>query len=190
MLEFRITNSIVNILEITMGKKRKKISIPEEVVNKIQYDYQNNGITIFKIKDTPDIFISKNLIHPDVLQKSTSIITGFSSSLDDGKNYMFLVAARLDEEKGKYVTDLDPIVMVSDINTQKPGEIGIVRFHGNFVGRGKIECIVENDFQKTVLDLRNEITGSQIEFEKAPDRLKNAMHYMANEYKNFIGSKF
>ena len=54
-----------------MGKKRKKISIPEEVVNKIQYDYQNNGITIFKIKDTPDIFISKNLIHPDVLQKST-----------------------------------------------------------------------------------------------------------------------
>ncbi len=93
---------------------------------------------------------------------------------------MFLAAARIDTVTGSYVTDLDPIVMVSDLTTRSPEPSGVVKFHGDFDGRTQYET---SDTSIPVSSLQAKITGAILPFEDAPARFVQAMHYMAEQYK-------
>jgi hypothetical protein len=169
-----------------MGIEYKIIKIPEGVISQIHNDLENNGVKIYAMQDVPSVFIDKNIIHPDVAKKSTCVIAALSGSQGEGRNYMFLAAARIDTVSGKYVTDLDPIAMISDLSTYSPSPSAVVKFHGDFQGRTEL---VTSDISIPVSTLQGMVTGALLSFENAPSRFTEAMHYMAKQYKQKIDGK-
>ena len=162
-----------------MRQDYKIIQIPELVVAQIRSDVNNNEIRVYAMDRVPDIFIHKDLIHPDVALKSTCVVAGVSGSNDAGINYMFLAAARIDQVSGSLVTDLDPIVMVSDLSTNTARPSGVTKFHGDFIGRTEF---LTSGISTNISDLQRQITGSVLQFDDAPRRFKEAMHFMAKQY--------
>ncbi len=168
-----------------MGKKEKKIPINPLVPEQIQKDLDSNGVCYYKHDNIPDIFIGKNLIHPDVIDKSTHVVTAVSGSEAEGRNYMFIVPVRVDKGKIKYETDLDPIIMVADLETGSPTPSGCVIFHRKFPGRTEETelNIEEKTFDIAVNELRTTVSGTVFKFEDVPERFTHAMHYMAKRYR-------
>ncbi|MGA2463772.1 MAG: hypothetical protein ABSH06_05390 [Thermodesulfobacteriota bacterium] len=172
-----------------MGKKKRKgkrayekvVKIPNGVIEKIQEDLKNEGVKFYRTDEIPNNFKDKNLIHPDVLLKTTSVAVGMSACHEDRRNYMFLAPIRIDKESGKYVTDIDPIVMVADLDTGTPGMSGVVRLHDDFEGR--TEEIKPEPLNVTLGELGRDVKGGTLSFQEAPERFKNAMHYMAKVYR-------
>lgn len=170
---------VVRRSHFKMGKDHKIVAIPGLVIAQIHADLASNGIRIYSMNEVPSLFIQKNLIHPDVAQKSTCVIAGMSGSRDSGMNYMFLAAARMDQVSGQLVTDLDPIVMVSDLYTNTARQSGIMKFHGDFEGRTEF---LTADLSASLADLQSQVTGSVLDFGAAPKRFTEAMHFMAGQY--------
>jgi hypothetical protein len=167
-----------------MGISEKTVEIPNGVIEQIQNDLQNNGVKIYEIPNVPRIFVDNNLIHPNIVDRCTSVVAALSASPGEGRNYMFLVGTRIDYEKGKTLTDLDPVVMVSELPSGTPAPSGVIRFHGDFEGR--TELLVETTDVR-IDELREQVKGEELSFDKAPKRFTAAMHHMAKIYKKKLG---
>lgn len=168
-----------------MGKKEKRIPINPLVPEQIQKDFDSDGVCYYKHDGIPDIFIEKNLIHPDIVEKCSHVVTAISGSIEEGRNYMFIAGVRVDKEDKKYVTDIDPIVMVADLETGSPTPSGCIRFHGKFSGRTEETdiSIEESTFDMAVDELRTTVSGTVFKFEDVPERFTHAIHYMAECYR-------
>lgn len=99
---------------------------------------------------------------------------------------MLLAGGRLDSTNGSVVTDIDPIVMVADLETGTPAPSGCIRFHGDFEGRTESENLNIDAIDITVHELRKKVTCSKQSFKEAPIRFTKAMHYMAKVYRKRI----
>ena len=170
-----------------MRKKEKIIEIPASVVNRLQQDIKENGVIIYAHDKVPKSFINKNLIHPEVAEKCNLFYAAVSGSTPDNRAYMFLAPSRVDHERRGAVTDVDPIVFVSDLDSGAPAPSGIVTFHSEYEGRTEPLDIEASEVNMT--ELRGEVTTEIIPFDKAPERLKNAMHYVADKYKKKFDNK-
>lgn len=166
-----------------MGIKEKDIKINPQVIDQIKKDLDSDGVRIYEFNKVPAIFVDNNLIHPAIIEKCSCITAATSACYDDGRNYMILAASRVDKSNGEIVTDIDPIVMVADLETGSPAPSGCIRFHGHFKGRTESENLNIDTIDIAVLDLRKKITGSKQSFQGAPPRITEAMHYMANVYR-------
>jgi len=170
-----------------MGKKEKVIEINPKVIQQIQKDLQTDGVRFYEVEKVPDIFIDKNLIHPDVLKKCSCVTVAASGCADEGRNYIFIAGHRVDSVNDTIVTDIDPIVMVADLESGTPAPSGCIQFHSNFEGRTECEDLKIEKVDTAVSVLRKNIKSSKKSFRDAPKRLTNAMHYMANLYRKKIG---
>jgi hypothetical protein len=170
-----------------MGKKEKIIEVPPGVIKQIQTDLDNGEVYFYKVEDIPEIFINKNLINQAIIDKISCLTVAISACEHDGRNYMFLAPCRVDSKNGSIVTDLDPIVMVADLESGTPEPSGCVRFHGDFNGRTEIENITIVTIDTPVSNLRKYIETFKKRFKDVPPRFANAMHYMANVYRKKIG---
>ena len=168
-----------------MGNKEKLVPINPLAIDQIQKDLSSDGVCYYEPEDIPPEFIDPYLIHPEVMKKCSHIVTAISGSNEDGRKYMFIAPVRVDKEGNKYVTDLDPIIMVSDLETGSPMASGCVRFHGTFSGRTEETglSIEQYSFEKAVAELRTTVSGTKCKFEEAPERFTYAMHYMAKCYR-------
>jgi len=164
-----------------MKTKTKKIIIPKTVIQQIQTDIDNHSVKIYNFNDLPSVFVGRNLIHPEIVSKSTEFYAACSGSTVENRAYMFIAAARLDHQGSNLVTDIDPIVMVAQLDDGQPYPSGAVNFHGSFSGRTEPLNPIGSSIR--IEDLRNNITSETIPFEKAPPRLIEAMHYVADRYK-------
>ena len=164
-------------------RKKKIISVPKPVIEHLREDFQNDRVKIYTVEDLPSIFVDKHLIHPEVLEKCSSISVAASGCTSDGRDYFYIAGLRVDEDDGKTVTDIDPIIMAFDQNSESPEPSGVVRFHGDFEGRTEIEI---EELDVPIEQLRKEITTTEIPFDKAHKRFTQAMHYMAVEYRKNI----
>ncbi|HDH04488.1 MAG TPA: hypothetical protein ENH01_02065 [Nitrospirae bacterium] len=165
-----------------MGTKKKIVSIPQAIVQRIRDDIQNDGIKIYKIDDLPKEFIGKDLLHPDVCSKCDTFVASVSGSHMEGREYMFIAGLRRDSQGDDQVTDLDPIGMIYDLSTESPAPSGIAIFHGNFEGR-------TDDVHSgtvSVNELKEKLIGGVMSFEEAPKRFINAMHFVAKKYRDNI----
>ncbi len=174
-----------------MGKKRKRkqrkstrkvVKIPNGVIDQIQQDVKGNGVKFYQCDEVPQVFIHKDLIHPEMFQKCIGVATALSACCADNRNYMYLAGMRIDMVKGKKVTDFDPIVMVSNIETGSQSPSGVVTFHSDYEGR--TEILETKLVDVSVDELKKEIRGEELSFDEATERLKNAMHYSAEIYRN------
>jgi len=123
-----------------MGKKEKKIPIPQETIQKIREDLSNDGVRIYQLAELPKEYVDNNLLHPDILPKCDSYVAAISGSYTEDIEYMFIAGIRNDYEAGKKVTDIDPVGMIYDCSTESPAPSGIALFHGDFDGR--TECFI------------------------------------------------
>jgi len=171
-----------------MGKKRKKkriyekiIKIPNGVIDQIQQDIKSNSVKLYQCDEVPEVFIHKDLIHPKIFEKCIGVAVARSACCADNRNYMYLAGMRIDEAKGESVTDFDPIVMVSNIETGSESPSGVVAFHSDYEGRTEI---LETKLVDISIDeLKKEVKGKELSFNIAPKRLKNAMHFSAEIYR-------
>jgi len=166
-----------------MGKKKKIIPIPPEIVHKIREDIESDGVKIYQLDDLPKEFVGKDLLHPDLCSKCDTFVAAVSGSHEENREYMFIAGLRRDCEGDNQVTDIDPIGMVYDLSTQSPDPSGIVVFHGNFEGR------TEEVYYSTAIsvkELKEKLNNSVLSFEEAPKRFKNAMHFVARKYKDNV----
>ncbi|MDT8318303.1 MAG: hypothetical protein RQ824_10005 [bacterium] len=171
-----------------MGKKDKVIGINPSVIEQIKEDLdKKDGVCTYEFNKAPQIFIDKGLIHPDVAAKCTSITIATSGCEAYGRNYMFIAGCRVDSENGSIVTDIDPIVMVADLESWTPAPSGCIKFHGNFEGRTEKERIpMAESLDVAVSTLRKNIKGYKKPFKDAPIRFTHTMHFMAKYYRNKI----
>jgi hypothetical protein len=156
-----------------MGKREKLLSVPEKVIDAIKADLTGNGVHFYKVDEIPSVFIDKDLIHPDVVAKSTCMVAALSGSAADDREYMFLSTLR--EDKGH--TDMDPIVMVYNTNTDSPEPSGVLRLHGDFNGR-----TLPLSSTASLSELQNQTITSGAAFDQVDTRFEEAMHYMAYQY--------
>ena len=174
-----------------MGVDKKIIKPPEEVIEQLHNDFTGNKVRFYAIDrdKVPPIFIQPNLIHPDVLKKSKFVAVGVSACAAEGRKYMYLAAGRIDEEDGKMVTDLDPVVMAYDLHSGTAAPSGVTCFHGNFEGR--TEELDLNDLNASIVDLEKDIQEKAVEipFDKAPKRFTEAMHYSARVFRKTFDKK-
>ena len=166
-----------------MGKKKKIIPIPQETVQKIREDIENDGVKIYKLDNLPKEFIDKDLLHPDVCSKCDTFVASVSGSHTERREYMFIAGLRRDSEGDNQVTDIDPIGMVYDLSTESPAPSGIVIFHGNFEGRSEE---VYSSTAISVKELKGNLSDEIMSFEKAPKRFTNAMHFVAKKYRDNV----
>jgi hypothetical protein len=166
-----------------MATNKKVIKPSEEVIEQLHNDFTNNTVRIYKTDcdKVPATFIQPNLIHPDVFKKSQFVAVGVSACAAEGRQYMYLAAGRIDQEEGRMVTDLDPIVMVYDLQSGTPAPSGVTCFHADFDGR-------TTEFKSQVLDtpisgLKEDMQGDEIPFKDAPKRFTEAMHHSAKVYR-------
>ncbi|PXA04629.1 hypothetical protein DDZ13_05505 [Coraliomargarita sinensis] len=159
---------------------RKLLNVPEGVIDAIKNDLNNNGVKYYKVTDVPEVFIDNHLIHPDVLAKSECVVAALSGCPDDNREYMFLTTLRVDGSD----TDLDPIQMVYNTDLQTPEPSGVLRFHGKFPGR-TLPIPITGSLQ----DFQNAVITTGVSFEEAEPRFSNAMHYMAQEYRQHVDGK-
>jgi hypothetical protein len=171
-----------------MSKKRKKkrtrkkiIKIPNGVIDQIQEDIKSNSVRFYQCDEVPEVFIHKDLIHPEMFKKCIGVAAALSACCGDNRNYMYLAGMRVDEVKGESVTDFDPIVMVSNIETGTQSPSGVVAFHSNYEGR--TEILETKLVDVSVDELKKEVKGRELSFDEAPERLKNAMHFSAEIYR-------
>jgi hypothetical protein len=176
-----------------MGKKRKKkrthekiIKVPNGVIDQIQQDIKGNGVKYYQCDEVPQAFIHKDLIHPQMFQKCIAVTVALSACCADNRNYMYLGGMRIDKDKrkGEKVTDFDPIVMVSSIDTGSQSPSGVVTFHSDYEGRTKI--LETKLVDVSVDELKQEVNGKEMSFDEAPERLKNAMHFSAETYRKLM----
>jgi len=174
-----------------MGKKRKRkqkkplqkvIKIPDGVIDQIQQDVKSNSVKLYQCDEIPQVFIHKDLIHPEMFKKCIGVAVGLSACCGDNRNYMYLAGMRIDKVKGENVTDFDPIVMVSNIKTGSQSPSGVAAFHSDYEGR--TEILETKLVDVSVDELKKEVKGKELSFDEAPERLKNAMHYSAEIYRN------
>jgi len=172
-----------------MGIDKKIINPPKEVIEQLHDDFENNGVKIYKVdKDkVPPIFIKPNLIHPNVLKKSDFVAVGVSACQIDCKQYMYLAAGRIDKEKGGMVTDLDPIVMAYDLQSDTPAPSGVTCFHAKFIGR--TEELKSEYLHEPIRKLKKDMQGTEIPFDEAPKRFTDAMHYSAEAFRKTFDKK-
>lgn len=170
-----------------MGKKEKVIEINPLVIKQIQDDLETDGVCFYEVENVPQVFIDKNLIHPDVLEKCSCVAVAASGCPDEGRNYIFAAGCRVDSVNGSVVVDLDPIVMIADLESGTPAPSGCIRFHGNFEGRTEGENLKIDKVDVAVSVLRKDIKASKKSFKDAPKRFTNAMHFMAKSYRRKIG---
>lgn len=163
-----------------MGKEHKVLNVPEGVVEAIRNDLSCNGVKYYKITDVPELFVDKGFIHPDVLAKSTCVVAALSGCPEEDREYMFLTTLRVDGVD----TDLDPIQMVYNIGPQASEPSGILRFHGDFADR-TLPIPITGSLQ----DFQNAVITTGVSFEEAEPRFSNAMHYMAQEYRQHVDGK-
>lgn len=164
-----------------MGKKKKKIPIPQETIQRIREDLSNDGIRFYNLADLPDEYVDNNLLHPDICSKCDSFVVAISGSNIENREYMFIAGLRNDYEEGKKVTDIDPIGMIYDCSTETPAPSGIALFHGDFDGR------TEEDYSSaavSVTEMKEKIVGEVVPFSEAPQRFTNAIHFVAKKYRD------
>ena len=166
-----------------MGKKKKIIPIPPEVVQKIREDIETDGLKIYQLDDLPEEFVGKDLLHPDVCSKCDRFVACVSGSHEENREYLFIAGLRRDHEGDNQVTNIDPIGMVYDLSTEWPAPSGIVVFHGNFQGRTEE---VYSSTAISVSEFREKLGNNVMSFEEAPKRFKNAMHFVARKYRNNV----
>jgi hypothetical protein len=94
---------------------------------------------------------------------------------------MYLAGIRIDKVKDQNVTDFDPIVLVSNIETGSQWPSGVVTFHSDY--KGRTEILETKLVDVSVDELKKELKGKELSFDEAPERLKNAMHYSAEIYR-------
>jgi len=161
-----------------MGKQHKLLAVPEQVIEAIRADLNGNGVRFYKVDEIPPVFIDKDLIHPDVVAKSTCMVAALSGSAGDEREYMFLSTLRVDSGQ----TDMDPIMMVYNTTSESPEPSGILKLHGNFDGR-----TLPLSSTASLENLQSHVITTAVAFDQAPKRLINAMHYMAKEYRLHLG---
>ena len=166
-----------------MGKKKKIILIPPEIVQKIHEDIGGNRVKIYQLDDLPEQFVDKDLIHPNVYCQCDTFVAAVSGSYEENREYMFIAGLRRDCEGDNQVTDIDPIGMVYDLSTQSPDPSGIAVFHGNFEG-GTDEANYSTAI--SVKELKEKLNNNVMSFEEAPKRFQNAMHFVARKYKDNV----
>lgn len=166
-----------------MGKEKKVISIPPETIKKVRDDIENDGVKFYTLNNLPKEFIDNNLLHPDVCSKCDTFTAAVSGSHVENREYMFIAGLRRDNEGDNQVTDIDPIGMVYDLSTESPAPSGITIFHGDFDGRTEE---VYSSTAISVKELKKELTDEAMSFENAPNRFKNAMHFVAKKYRDNI----
>ena len=172
-----------------MTTNKKIIEPPEEVIEQLHNDFTNNTVRIYKIDrdKMPTTFIQQNLLHPDVLKKSEFVAVGVSACEEEGRQYMYLAAGRIDKEKGRMVIDLDPIVMVYDLSSGTPASSGVTCFHADFEGR--TEEFKSEVLEVPISDLKKDMQGDEVPFDKAPKRFTEAMHHSAKVYRETFDKK-
>jgi hypothetical protein len=164
---------------------RKKIIEPlEEVIEQLHNDFNDDAVRIYIIgqDEVPANFIQSDLIHPDVFKKSQFVAAAVSGSTVEGRQYIYLAAGRIDEEKGTMVTDLDPLVMVYDLRSGTAAPSGVTCFHADYEGR--TEPLSSQVLKVPINQLKKDIHGERIPFNSAPKRFTNAMHYSAKAYRD------
>ena len=175
-----------------MSKKKRKrknkrthqkiVKIPNGVIDQILQDVKNNGVRFYAFDEVPPVFIHKDLIHPKLFDKCIGATVAVSGCCADNRNYMYLGGIRIDKEKGQNVTDFDPVVLVSNIETGSQAPSGVVTFHADYEGR--TEPLGSKLVDVSLDELKKELNGKELSFDEAPERLKNAMHYSAQVYRN------
>jgi hypothetical protein len=162
----------------------KVIKIPSGVIEQIQQDVKGNSVRFYQSNGVPNVFIQKDLIHPEMFQKCIGVTVALSACCAENRNYMYLAGMRVDNDNGERVTDFDPIVMVSNIETGSQSPSGVVSFHSDYEGRTEIvEARLAN---VSVEELKREVSGKELTFNEASERLKNAMHYSAESYRRIM----
>jgi hypothetical protein len=96
---------------------------------------------------------------------------------------MFIAGLRKDNEDGYQVTDIDPIGMIYDLDTESHAPSGIALFHGDFEGRTEIDY---SNNKVTIGSIKKQLGDEIMTFEKAPKRFINAIHFVANKYKSSV----
>ena len=175
-----------------MGKKRKIIKPPAEVIEQINKDIDGDKVRVYEVgrDEVPQSFIRPDLIHRDVISKSKSLAVGLSACPGDSRRYIYLAAERIDQEKGITVTDFDPIVMAYDLESGSAAPSGVTCFHAKYDGR--TEVVRSDSLNVSINDLEKDVQGkgTEIPFAEAPQRLTQAMHYSAKVYREtFDGEK-
>lgn len=157
------------------------------VIEQIREDLKNDGVSFYTVDDVPEVFIDKDLIHPEVLNKCSLVSVAASGCPGEGRNYMFIAGCRVDSDNGNIVTDLDPIIMVADLELGSPAASGIAVLHGDYEGRTEIEDITFKELNIAIPALRQSIKTSKKSFNEAPVRFSNTMHHVAKIYRRKIG---
>lgn len=178
-----------------MEKKRRKkrrtyekiIKIPNGVIDQIQQDIKNNGVRFYRYDEVPEVFIQKDLIHPKMFNKCIGVAVALSACCADNRNYMYLAGIRIDKVKGQNVTDFDPIVLVSNIKNGSQVTSGLVTFHNGY--KQRTEIIETKLVDGSVDELKKEVESKTLSFDEAPERLKNAMHYSAEVYREKLNKE-
>lgn len=107
------------------------------MIEQLHNDFIDDEVRIYIIDqdEVPATFIQPDLIHPDIFKKSQFVAVAVSGSAVEGRQYMYLAAGRIDQEKGTMVTDLDPLVMVYDLRLGTASPSGVTCFHADYEGR-------------------------------------------------------
>lgn len=158
-----------------MGKKTKVVKIDPSIIDQVISDISGDNIKFYKTEALPEAFVSKELIHPSVADKSSTFSLACSGCPSDDRVYMYLCAHR--EDHGEI--DLDPICFAYTISTETPSPSGVVSFHGQFEGRTSSQEEV-TEMIDMVLDDADEVT---VGFEDVSKSFSNAMHHMAEIYR-------
>ncbi|MBL8025892.1 MAG: hypothetical protein JNL74_05755 [Fibrobacteres bacterium] len=166
--------------------KGKYISIPTDVIEKVKKDISSDKVCVlrYNISDVPHEFVGANLLHPEVLKKSTCCYLMTSGCPEDGLTYAFIVSERIDHDD----LDLDPIVFAFNLETGSPEPSGVLTLHGDFKGRTEAitACYVHNKIE----DIISTNTTKKMPFSEAPQKLGSAMHWVADKYrKQFVCPK-
>jgi len=160
--------------------------VSSSVIEQLRHDLETDGVQIYSIKEIPPFLVDKNLLHPDVVARSTGAVAALSGCKGNGRDYLFISTMRGDLSGNSVVTDLDPIVFVYDTNKGGPDPSGVALFHSEFGGRTEYSCELQDSLSATVAEIQQNLSGCKLAFAEAPQRFTNAIHFTAQTYEKFF----
>jgi hypothetical protein len=168
--------------------KTKFVKGFESAMKKLSDDVGRNQIRFYTTNDFPGGFPG---LPPDLLRKCTSVRVAISACSAERRDYMLIAPNRLDRaDKGSgYCHDMDPFIAYFDSESGKPCRTDIFCYHGRFRGRSEpVKDLLEhsNDLEETVATLKEKVISSSQPIDEVDDRIKEAMHFMADVFRSEI----
>jgi hypothetical protein len=164
-----------------MNKKQKVAAVSPTIVESIRRDFSSNGINLYRIEDIPEQLIGPGLFAQGALEKSTTAFVALSGSADPACDYILMGLLRKDVEKGKIVTDIDPIMLAYDTANDASFTGSLQTFHGHDDFHGRTQ-LLPFTVDTSLEALRSTVVTTGSLFEQADERYTNAMHFMATRF--------